>query len=321
MHPGEERIESQGHFEMLWDCDHCGTKALLGKSQRHCPECGAKQNPDKRYYPEETDAVRLDGHQYEGADRQCPACEAPMGAKAKSCTNCGAPLDGSREVRGVMPAVPVITKKPRNWKLIALVIALVVGLIIAIWFAFFRTKVEVLKVTAHEWSRSIAIEEYGDLKQESWRDTMPADARLPLCRLKQKSTRQVRDGETCREEKVDKKDGTYEVVQKCRPKTRSEPIDAEWCSYTVIRWHDVDTRRVGGTGLTLAWPTMDLPPATAAAVPGARRQGKKLETRSLVFGTKRCDSVSDATWRKYTDGQSAKVDVRARSGEIVCDSL
>ena len=23
-------------YEMLWDCDHCDTKGLLGKSQRHC---------------------------------------------------------------------------------------------------------------------------------------------------------------------------------------------------------------------------------------------------------------------------------------------
>ena len=36
-----ERVESEGFFEMLWDCDHCGQQGLLGKTQRHCPECGA----------------------------------------------------------------------------------------------------------------------------------------------------------------------------------------------------------------------------------------------------------------------------------------
>jgi hypothetical protein len=30
-----ERVESQGFYEMLWDCDHCDTKGLFGKSQRH----------------------------------------------------------------------------------------------------------------------------------------------------------------------------------------------------------------------------------------------------------------------------------------------
>ena len=47
----KEHIESQGFFEMLWDCEHCGTKGLLGKSQRYCAECGAPQNPAKRYFP------------------------------------------------------------------------------------------------------------------------------------------------------------------------------------------------------------------------------------------------------------------------------
>lgn len=319
---GDERTASQGFFEMLWDCDHCGTKRLLGKSQRHCPECGAKQNPDKRYFPPEGSETRVEGHTYEGADSLCPACDAPMGAKVKSCMNCGAPMDGSQQVRGVMAAPAVAAApKPRNWKKLGLIAAAVLVVIFGIWFVVFRTKDAVVKVTAHEWSRAIAIEEFSDQLQESWRDTMPADARSPMCRMKQKSTRQVADGETCRDDKIDKKDGTFEVVTKCTPKTRSEPIEAEWCTYTITRWHEVDVRKVGGTGLSLAWPTMDLPPPTAAAVPGARRQGRKTETRSLRFGNTRCDDVSDAIWRKYTDGQAAKVEVRARTGDVVCSSL
>jgi hypothetical protein len=31
--------------------------------------------------------------------------------------------------------------------------------------------------------------------------------------------------------------------------------------------------------------------------------------------------VSDATWRKYPDGQKIKVQVRASSGDVVCSSL
>ena len=49
---GQEREESQGYFEMLWDCDHCDARGLLAKSQRHCANCGAPQNPDKRYFPQ-----------------------------------------------------------------------------------------------------------------------------------------------------------------------------------------------------------------------------------------------------------------------------
>src|SRR3979409_1890554 len=77
---GQEREESQGFFEMLWDCDHCDARGLLGKSQRFCANCGAPQNPSKRYFPKEGDERRVDGHLYEGADRTCPACSAPQSA-------------------------------------------------------------------------------------------------------------------------------------------------------------------------------------------------------------------------------------------------
>ncbi|HET9484559.1 MAG TPA: hypothetical protein VFO79_11435, partial [Xanthomonadales bacterium] len=74
-----ERVESQGFYEMLWDCGYCDTKGLLGKSQRHCANCGAKQNPDKRYVPTEEQKQRIEGHKYEGSDRTCPSCHSPMG--------------------------------------------------------------------------------------------------------------------------------------------------------------------------------------------------------------------------------------------------
>ena len=46
---------------MLWDCDHCDARGLLGKSQRYCANCGAPQNPDKRYFPKEGEQRRIDG--------------------------------------------------------------------------------------------------------------------------------------------------------------------------------------------------------------------------------------------------------------------
>ena len=98
-----EREESVGHFEMLWDCDHCETKGLLAKSQRHCPECGAPQSAIKRYFPKPEEQRPVDGHVYEGSDRHCPACNAPMSAKGTHCTQCGSPLDGSKTYKIHLP--------------------------------------------------------------------------------------------------------------------------------------------------------------------------------------------------------------------------
>jgi hypothetical protein len=312
-----ERTESQGFYEMLWDCDHCETKSLLANSQRHCAGCGAPQNPDKRYFPKEGEEKKLDGHRFEGSDRHCPACSTPMGATATNCTKCGSPLDGSKEVRGV--AAPVAARKPRR-KIWPYVVGGIVLLGVLIWFFFIRTKDAKLTVAAHRWERVIAIEKYGDYPEEAWRDAIPAGASSPVCQRKERSKKQVPDGEECAVENVDKKDGTFEKVNKCQPKYRSEPVEDDWCSFTVRRWQKVDDAKASGAGLTATWPA-SAPPADTAATIGATRSGARTEKLVLDFGSGNTCEVSDAIWRKYTDGQKVKLEVRARSGAVVCSSL
>jgi len=316
---GEQRIESEGHFEMLWDCDHCETKALLAKSQRHCAECGAPQNPDKRYFPKEGEAKRIDGHQYEGSDRHCPACNTPQGAKGQNCTQCGAPLDGSKEVRGVVTAAP--PPKPKRWWPVALVVGVIVAIVFATWFFFIRTKSAKLVISAHRWERAIGVEQFSELQESDWRDKLPSDARSTSCTRKERSKRKVDTGEEdCHTERRDKKDGTFEQIKKCTPIYRSEPVEDDWCRYSVRRWKALDPIRTSGIGMTPVWPGNDLPPEQASELLGAKRQGKRTQTFFLDLGGESCD-VSEATWKKYTDGQQAKVEVRASSGKVVCSSL
>ncbi len=319
----EQRVESEGHFEMLWDCDHCGAKGLLGLSQRFCAECGAPQNPVKRYFPKEGEQKRVDGHNYEGADRQCPSCNSAMGAKAKNCTQCGAPMDGSaREVQAIAAPVTTAPKKPRRWWILGVVLGVLVLIIFGIWWRFIRTKEVEMVVTEHRWSREIAIEEFKFLSESEWRDHVPTDAESRTCFRKERSTRQVKTGrEDCKTERKDKKDGTFESVKKCTPVYASEPVYDDWCTYTVRRWKQIDAAKTSGTGMSPAWSTTSLPPADTAAALGAKRQGKRTESLIIRFGEQSCDDVSDATWRKYADGKKAKVEVHASSGDIVCGSL
>ena len=309
-----ERVESEGFFEMLWDCDHCGQQGLLAKSQRHCPECGAPQNPDKRHYPPPDQQTRVAGHEFVGADRTCPACGAPMGAKAKNCTQCGAPMDGSADVRGVderapKPAVAPPPTRRRRWPYVVVPLAA-----IAFWWLFIRSRVATLTVASHRWSRTIAIEEYGPHSQSAWRDQVPVGASLPVCVRKQRSSRDIPDGEECHTERHDKKDGTFEQVKKCSPKYRSEPIDDDWCTFTVTSWQPVTESQAIGTGVSPAWPDVPAPTPT-------RRAGARTEKLTLDFGNAGTCEVADAVWRKYSDGQKIKAEVRARSGGVVCNSL
>lgn len=316
-----ERSESLGHYEMLWDCEYCGTTALLAKSQRHCANCGGKQNPDKRYFPKEGEEKKVDGHRFEGTDRYCPACAQPMGRTALNCTNCGSPLEDGQDVKRIAAPQKPVAKKPRSWIKILIVLGIIALVVFLIWFFFIRTKEATMQVTGHTWSRAIAVEEFGEQRDSDWRDRMPSDARFPSCHRKQRSTRQVDTGkEDCRIEKKDNGDGTFEQVKKCKKIYRSEGVDDDWCTYTVLRWREVTAVKTSGSDMNPAWPTSGLPPATAASSIGARRQGKKTETLTLQFGSQSCE-VSDPVWRKYKSGQKVKVEVRARSGDIVCSSL
>ena len=318
---GQEREESQGFFEMLWDCEFCDARGLLGKSQRYCASCGAPQNPAKRYFPEEGEQRRVDGHLYEGADRTCPACSAPQSAKAKNCTHCGSVLDGAAEVRGVVdaPAARAAPARPRRrrriWPYVVLGIAL---LAVAIWWRCIRTREAQVTVAGHHWARAIAVEEFNERQEEAWRNEVPAEASFPVCNERQRSTRKIEDGEECHSERRDKKDGTFEQVKKCTPRYRSEPVMDSYCRFTVRRWKA--EVKASGSGLSPAWPA-NAPRGDTPATLGAKREGKRTETLTLDFGEHgRCD-VSDAVWRKYTDGQRIQVEVRASSGDVACSSL
>lgn len=323
----ESRTESQGFYEMLWDCDHCGTCGLFAKSQRHCPECGAKQNPDKRYFPKEGEERPVVGHHYEGADRQCAACSAPQSARAKNCTNCGAPLEGAQQVRalgaipmsGARPA-PVAPRKSKRWVLFVVLAVLFAGGF-GIWYRFIRKRDALVTVTGHRWERVIPVEEYRELDESGWRDAMPRDARPTSCYQKQRSTKRVADGEECHNEKQDRGDGTFEVVKKCSPKYREEPVEDEWCTYRVRRWKEVDEAavRASGAGMSPSSPA-GAPPQDAPQVVGSRRARPMREKLILELGKQHCE-VSDAVWKKHADGAKVKVQVRASSGSIVCDTL
>jgi hypothetical protein len=320
----EERIESAGHFEMLWDCEFCGTKGLLGKSQRHCPECGAKQEADKRYFPKEGEEVKIEGHKYEGSDKYCPSCNNPQGAAGKNCTNCGAMMDGSADVKKVAAPVAPPKAKSKMW-IVWVVVAVValIGIIVGVKFCN-RTKEASGKILAHKWERLVPIEVYDDMKMEAWRNEVPRDARNLVCNKAVRSSKQVQDGEECTEEKKDKGDGTFEKVKKCKPKFKSEGVEDEKCTFVVTEWHKIEEAVSKGAGMTLADPP-GLPPPAVQPIPRARRAGNKIDSFFLdvdVPGLKpQSCKVKPEVWKKYADGAAVKLEVKVRNNAIDCDSL
>ena len=87
-----------GTYQMLWDCEYCGTTKLLALDHRHCPGCGTPQDPDRRYFPGDEDKVAVEDHQFVGADWQCASCDSPNATGADFCVNCGAGKEGGQAV-------------------------------------------------------------------------------------------------------------------------------------------------------------------------------------------------------------------------------
>ena len=249
---GGERVESQGFYEMLWDCDHCETKGLLGKSQRHCAGCGAPQNPDKRYFPKPDQQQPIAGHTLRGRRSHCPACNAPMGAEANNCTQCGAPMDGASESKTSSQGVAAPEEQARSGPTSLARRAL---LVLSIYFFFWRTKNAQLAVDRRT-AGSARSRSRNSRRSTSRRGATRCRRTEPACSIsKQRSTKQVPDGEDVPHREARQEGRHVRAASRSASRNTAASRDDDWCTFTVRRWKEVDKVIAKGDGLTPAWPT------------------------------------------------------------------
>jgi Zn-finger nucleic acid-binding protein len=325
-----ETSRTAGVYEMWWDCAFCETKALLGKSNRFCPNCGAQQDASKRYFPppgQETAA----NHEYDGADRECPACKTPNGAKANNCRSCGSPMDGSQEVGRVADQASSAPKVgqakaatgKKKWPYVVggvFLLLLAFCLVSALW-----TKDVGVTVTGHSWTREIDVEVMRAVSESAWCDSMPGDGYAVSRSREQRSTKSVPDGQTCTTRNVDRGDGTFERKEECRTKYREEPVYDMRCSYTVDRWKVQRTEKAQGAGTSPApaWPPVRL--SRAGSSLGSEREGSRRETYSLSLRgddkkSYSCD-VAFGKWNGVADGVKKVIPIKVMTSTAECDKL
>ena len=341
-------------YQMLWDCPYCGTKKLLGVDHRHCPSCGATQDPELRYFPSDEDKVAVEDHEFTGADCNCGACGTANSAKAAHCVNCGSSLDDAKAVRkrgdkvsagefeGETAAdakadfqaqkTPTPSEPPAGKKrgklgcaigcvLLAVVLAVVVVLVAVLW-----KKPTAVEVTGHSWERTIDIEEYRAVSESEWCDDKPSGAYSVSRKNKVRSQKKVEDGEDCVTRKVDKGDGTFTEKKECTPRYREEPVYDEWCSYTVDRWTKDRTASASGSSLadTPAWPSVKL--AKTGTCKGCEREGAKQETYTVHFASSsdgkahECD-FGQQQWATYPMGSLWQSKAGVLTGKLDCGAL
>ena len=331
-------------YEMFWDCEYCGAEKLLGKTHRHCPSCGAVQNPESRYFPPEEEKVAVQDHVYFGADWKCENCGTPNSNRAEFCGNCGSGKDGTsrvdlaheREAKEEAEAAKRAAAQQEaqgdsggGWGMRGLLLMgclgiMGLGLIVMCGLAMFGNSSDTATIASHSWSRSITVEEYKAASDGDWCDDIPSKAYDVRKKKKEKDTKRVKDGETCTTKNVDNGDGTFKQVEECKPKYREEPVFAEWCDYTIDKWDTVNTADAGGADMSPRWPEPRIKTCTGSTRKGCQREGKRtdsyfVQVRDSGGDTHEC-SVSEARWRALKDGASVEVEKNMLTG-LDCSSL
>lgn len=319
----------QGVFEMLWDCAHCDTPNLLGKTNRYCPVCGAPQDPKRRRFPAPGQETAVNTS-FDGSDRSCPACDTPMGAKAAHCRHCGSPMDGAAQVKRLadrtdapppQAAAPSAPKRRWPWVAAGVAVAMLCGVcgVGALW-----TKASKATVSGHSWTRAIDVERFGPVDESAWCDELPGGAYEVSRSRKQRSTEKIADGETCTTRDIDRGDGTFERKQECKPKYKEKPVHDDYCAFKVDRWAKARTVSAKGTRAEApAWP--QVAGLRGGASVGSEREGARRETYTVTLkGPKgeawSCD-VAAAKWTALEVGSTRDVKVRVMTGGVDCGSL
>ncbi len=325
-------------YEMFWDCPFCGAKELLGLTHRHCPSCGAPQDPSKRYYPDEDKKVAVGEHRFVGADFQCANCGTPCAASVSNCPNCGSPagegqphqavgLVADAQVGGTPetpPAAGAADGEGGSSITTYIVIGVIAALIIGVCGFFFWKGEKHATVIEHSWRFVIPIERFDRVRDSKFCDELPPGARVLRRTERQRGTRQVQDGEECTSRNVDNGDGTFRRVQDCRPRMRSEPQMAPFCEYEAEEW--VAQREVTsqgeGTNPAPSWPRADVDNCRRL---GCTREGRRQEHYSLTLdvegmGRQTCE-VSADKWRQFENGSRVDIDVGVVSDSIDCSDL
>ena len=313
------------NYEILWDCEYCGAEKLLGLTHRYCPQCGAKQNPDKRYFPPEGEEVVAANHVYSGADKNCANCDTPNSIRATFCVSCGAPMDGSKSVKtvheqnqAVAPPPPPPSRKSSKLKWI---LGAVAFFVVVFCLLYFIKEERQVTVSGHTWERSIDVEVFASVSDEAWEDDVPIKGYDKSCFEKQKDTERVPDGEECETVNKDNGDGTFQKVEECQTKYREVPIYDDYCTFKIDKWTTKRTEKASGNDLSPAWPNPTIKSCTGERL-GCEREGPRTQHYLVHFKDEEGDTFdcdyAEKKWKSVPKDSSWNMQFRLTGG-IVCD--
>jgi hypothetical protein len=103
-----------------------------------------------------------------------------------------------------------------------------------VWLLFFKSTSVLGVVDATNWTRSIQIESFLDVKKQEWKDLIPAEGVIAQCALKFRGTSDqptANSKEVCATKMVDQGNGAAEIVEEC-----TYEVYDDYCTYTSKEW-------------------------------------------------------------------------------------
>ena len=236
----------------------------------HCPYCGTR-NPAgaatcRNCMGDLTEAAARAKGEVVGKHRPrpaaevaCPYCGTMNLATAARCASCNGNLREKPQPKPQPKQKPRPQSAPRRGIGVAGIVGIIVLIAACAFIAslFFRTDDVGGRVTAVEWTRSVAIEALAPVQRSSFIEDIPAGVPIGACRPE---LHHVQDHPAPNAEKVcgqpytvDTGTGLGEVVQDCEYQ-----VYEDYCEYTVDEWQQVDVVTQSGDNLAPFWPQPQL---------------------------------------------------------------
>jgi hypothetical protein len=229
-------------------CGFCGTRNPAAAT--NCAQCGAELKAGSR-----RTAGKILGAFSEGAIQpvKCANCGTMNAGTRLKCGSCGTSLSHGAAPKAVEK--PAAIAQPINRNVLFIGGAVLLLFCAAVYFLFLRTTEITGVVRSVNWQRSVAIEAFGPVELQAWRDEVPSEAAQISCseRVRTSQTEPPSSGrydEVCGTAyTVDLGNGEAEVVQDCEYQ-----IYDDYCSYVVNTWSPVSTAQLEGFDLNAVWP-------------------------------------------------------------------
>lgn len=343
------------YFEKMWKCEYCRTEDLSALRNFRCPNCGSPKPEQSHEYYSTKEIFDEEGLKLAMGTQNwvCKYCGTANIGERDHCSNCSGaktdgtafvereldfnPLDEANKFRGTkydktpppqpqpMPYQNTAPSMPPKKRTPILLFAILAVLLVVGGF-FLITKLNTAhfdgKVSQFSWETQTTLERL-TLHEEKGK-SLPSGAFNVVEKKEFSHTEDVYEEKivtTYETKYIDKGNGS--VVEKQVPVEKMEKVKVgekdiyeKVYYYDILRWKEVDTKSMDGTGKEIQYPKMNANTSIAQNKEGAERTEEKAQYYIHVEYNKKGKTVEHKFNVSETDFQKAQLGDKLKIKEV-----